>query len=201
MGQPIRLVIEHAQRNGGIVTIQEAIALGMSRSTVYRRIADGILIALRPGILALPGTTDPFVLALSAACAKLNAVVSHQAAAHLHGLDQPRHVKPTVRVPVRKSKEMAGVTVHQLTDLDPSHIVDRDGLPITSAERTVIDLAAVLHESHLSRVVDNGLAARSHRSRRSAGALSVARPSGQARHGSSPKIARGSWRRLYRPGH
>lgn len=159
MGQPIRLVIEHAQRNGGIVTIQEAIALGMSRSTVYRRIADGILIALRPGILALPGTTDPFVLALSAACAKLNAVVSHQAAAHLHGLDQPRHVKPTVSVPVRKSKEMAGVTVHQLTDLDPSHIVDRDGLPVTSAERTVIDLAAVLHESHLSRVVDNGLAA------------------------------------------
>lgn len=158
MSQPIRLVIEHAQQNGGIVTVQEAIALGMSRSTVYRRVADGILVALRPGILALPGTNDPFLLALSAACTKLNAVVSHQAAAHLHGLDKPRYVKPTVSVPVRRSKEIAGVTVHQLTDLDPSHIVDHDGLPITSTERTVIDLAAVLHELHLSRIVDNGLA-------------------------------------------
>lgn len=158
MSQPIRLVIEHAQQNGGIVTIQEAIALGMSRSTVYRRVADGVLIALRPGILALPGTADPFVLALSAACAKLHAVVSHQAAAYLHDLDKPRYVKPTVSVPVRRSKEMAGVTVHQLTDLEPSHIVDRHGLPITSAERTVIDLGAVLHESHLGRIVDHGLA-------------------------------------------
>lgn len=158
MGQPIRLVIEHAQRSGGVVTIQEAIALGMSKSTIRRRVSDGVLIALRPGILALPGATDPFVLDLSAACAKLQAVVSHEAAAYVHGLDKPRYIKPTVSVPVRRSKDLAGVTVHQLTDLDPSHIVDHDGLPVTSSERTVIDLAAVLHESHLSRIVDHGLA-------------------------------------------
>lgn len=159
MGKPITLVIDHAGRNGGVITMQEAVALGMSKTTIRRRIADGVLVALRPGVLALPGATDPFALDLAAACTKLKAVVSHQAAAYLHELDTPKHVKPTVSVPVRRSKDLAGVTVHQLTDLDSSHMVEVRGLPVTSPERTVVDLAAVIRESHLSRIVDNGLAA------------------------------------------
>jgi hypothetical protein len=159
MGQAIRLVIEHARRNGGVVTHGEAIALGMSKSSLRRRVAEGILIDLRRGVLALPGAADELRLDLWAACSKLNAVVSHQAAAHLHDLDRPRFVKPTVSVPVRRSKDLVGVTVHQLTDLDAAHIVEVDGLPVTSPERTVVDLAAVLRDGHVARILDNGLAA------------------------------------------
>lgn len=159
MGQAIRLVIDHAMRNGGVVSHKEAIALGMSKSTLRRRVAEGVFVDLQPGLLAIPGAVDEFTLDLRAACSKLNAVVSHESAAQLHGLDRPSFVKPTVSVPVRRSKDLAGVTVHQLTDLEPGHIVDHDGLPVTSPERTVIDLAAVLREGHLARILDNGLAA------------------------------------------
>ena len=158
MGEAIKLVIDHARRNGGVVTSGEAIALGMSKSTLRRRVAEGVFVDLRPGVLGLPGFTDLLAVDLRAACTKLNAVVSHESAAYLHELDQPRFVKPSVSVPVRRSKDLAGVTVHQLTDLDVSHIVYRDGLPMTSPERTVIDLAAVLKGAHLSRIVDHGLA-------------------------------------------
>jgi hypothetical protein len=158
MGQAIRRVIDQARRNGGVVSQKEAIALGMSRSTLRRRIAEGVFVDLQPGVLAIPGAVDEFRLDLWAACSKLNAVVSHEAAAHIHGLDRQRFVKPTVSVPVRRSKDLVGVTVHQLTDLAPDHIVDVDGLPVTSPERTIIDLAAVVREGHLARILDNGLA-------------------------------------------
>jgi hypothetical protein len=159
MGQAIRRVIDHARQNGGVVSQKEAIALGMSRSTLRRRVAEGVFIDLRPGVLAIPGAGEELRLELRAACSKLNAVVSHEAAAHIHGLDRPRFVKPTVSVPIRRSKDLVGVTVHQLTDLAPDHIVDLDGLPVTSPERTIIDLAAVVREGHLARILDNGLAA------------------------------------------
>lgn len=51
------------------------------------------------------------------------------------------------------------MTVHQLNDLDPAHILEFEGLRVTSPERTIIDLAAVITERGLTRVVDNGLAA------------------------------------------
>lgn len=77
----------------------------------------------------------------------------------LWGLDRPKNVKPTVTVPRRRTKDYEGVMVHQLTDLVDDHIEIRDGLPITVVERTVIDLAAVLPQGHLERIVDRALAA------------------------------------------
>lgn len=158
MAEYLRSVIDHARKNGGVITRGEAIALGMSARTIRRRVADGVLIDVCPGVLALPGSTDPHLLDLRAACHKLNATVSHQSAAFVHGLDRPSFIKPTVSVPIRRSKEMHGVTVHQLTDLADSHVAHVDDLPVTIAERTVVDLAAVLKEGHLGRILDHGLA-------------------------------------------
>jgi hypothetical protein len=130
----------------------------MSPRTLRRRVADGVLIDLSPGVLALPGPADTHVLDLHAACRKLNATVSHESAAYVHNLDRPSFIKPTVSVPVRRSKDMLGITVHQLTDLSEAHVTYIDDLPVTTSERTIIDLAAVLNEGHLTRILDHGLA-------------------------------------------
>ncbi|MGH8946934.1 MAG: DUF559 domain-containing protein [Acidimicrobiia bacterium] len=50
------------------------------------------------------------------------------------------------------------MTVHQSTDLLPEHIVTIDSLRVTNPARTVLDLAKVLGEKRLARVVDNALA-------------------------------------------
>lgn len=130
----------------------------MSARTLRRRVADGVLVDLGPGVLALPGAVDTHVLDLHAACRKLNATVSHQSAAYIHHLDRPSFVKPTVSVPIRRSKEMLGITVHQLTDLSETHVTTVEGLRVTTSERTIIDLAAVLNQGHLARILDHGLA-------------------------------------------
>lgn len=153
-------MIDFARRNGGIVTRSEAIALGMAPRTLNRRVAEGILVELRPGVFALPGAPDPHLLDLATACRKLGAVVSHQSAAYLHGLHRPRQIKPTVSVLRNRSKDLAGVTVHQVNDLDQNQIETVNGLSVTTPERTLIDLAAVLHEKQLSRVLERGVAER-----------------------------------------
>ena len=159
MGFFTQVIIDHARGHGGVVTRSEALALGVPKSTLNRMVAQGIVRRTGPGVYALPGMDDDHLVALHAACRKLGAVSSHQSAALIHGLDRLKYVKPTVSVSRRRTKEFLGVTVHQLTDLTDNHIVTIKGLPTTIPERTVMDLAAVLGDGHLERIVDNGLAA------------------------------------------
>jgi Transcriptional regulator, AbiEi antitoxin/Protein of unknown function (DUF559) len=159
MGEELRDVIEFAHKNGGIVTRAEAIALGIAPRTLRRRVVDGVLVELRPGVLALPGATDPHVLDLHMACRKLGAIVSHQSAAYLHRLVRPRHIKPTVSVPRNTTKDLAGVRVHQVSDIADDQVQLIDGLPVTCPERTIVDLAATHTDKALGRILDHGLAA------------------------------------------
>lgn len=153
-----REVIAYAKRHGGIITTREALELGMPRSTLARRVADGIFVPLKRGVVALPGTsTRPDVL-MRAAGRLLGAVVSHQSAARIHQMEPIPKSGPTVTVPYRGTHTFPGVTVHQSTDLLPEHIVTIDGLRVTSPPRTLLDLAQVFGEKRLVRVVDSSLA-------------------------------------------
>lgn len=158
MNRPIADVIAHAAINGGVITRSEALALGMTSSTLGRRVDEGILIRLSYGVFALPGSTLALAPTLTAACRKLGAVVSHQSAATLHDLARFPSSCPTVSVAHRRTHLFEGAEVHQLTDLIDEHIVQINGLPVTTPERTVIDLAAVLRPGRLEYLLDNGIA-------------------------------------------
>lgn len=152
--------MDYAKSMNGVVTRSEAIALGVPSSTLDRMVESGVLDRVRRGVYALPGVDDAHLTMLHVACRKLGAVASHMSAAAIHRLDAPHYVKPTVSVPRRRTKDLLGVTVHQLTDLTDDHIEVIRGLPVTTPERTVIDLAAVISEKRLEALVDNGLAGR-----------------------------------------
>ncbi len=158
MGDTTRRVIEHAKANGGIITTSEAQALGMERSTLARRVRSGVLTRVKRGVFALPGNDVAFEVDLAAACRRLDAVVSHQSAGQLHGFDGLPWSPPTVTVPHRLTHQFPGIFVHQSTDISDDEIRTVRGLPVTSPERTIIDLAAVLKESRLDWVLDRALA-------------------------------------------
>src|SRR5690606_23369490 len=48
-----------------------------------------------------------------------------------------------ISVPYPRSHRLAGVTVHRSRDLDRAAVVRRDGIPVTGAARTILDLGAV----------------------------------------------------------
>lgn len=76
-----------------------------------------------------------------------DAVVSHQAAAQIHELDLL--VSPTERIAItrppgrRRSSDTPGVLVHSAA-LPAWHVCRRLGVPVTTASRTVVDLARTL---------------------------------------------------------
>jgi very-short-patch-repair endonuclease len=111
----------------------------VSRRTVARWIADGRLVRLRPGVLALPSTAADWRTQVAAALENRDAVASHVTALALWELaphpSGPVHV--TV-APALSGRGSPGVVVHR----SPVAFDDRrrvGGLPITSVERSVVD--------------------------------------------------------------
>jgi very-short-patch-repair endonuclease len=146
-------VIAHAIAHNGVVTRREALALGMTARTLDRRITEGVLVKIATAVYALPGVLETEASTLAAATRGLGAIVSHQAAARLHGVTVagPRLV---VSVPHRRTHLFSTVVVHQLTDIREMDVIWVGSVPTTTPGRTAIDLAAVLSLTQLGRAID-----------------------------------------------
>lgn len=157
MGRADELVIAHMRDNGGVLTRSEALALGMPSSTLQEWVNIGHLTLVGRGVYVLPGVLDAEPTLLRAATARLDAVVSHESAARLHGIDGLDPSRITVSVPVRRSNRFPGVIVHQLTDLIPEHTRPMFQMSATNPTRTIIDLAAVLPPKLLAQCLDQAV--------------------------------------------
>jgi Transcriptional regulator, AbiEi antitoxin/Protein of unknown function (DUF559) len=157
MADRTRELIEYARANGGVVTTSEALAIGMSKTTLARRAEAGVLRRIGRGVFMLAGTEEEHDSILEAACRKLEAVVSHESAGRLHRFDGLPWIMPTVTVPHRRTYSFEGVIVHQSTDITDEQLVQANGLPVTNPERTIIDLAASVSEARLDWVLDRAL--------------------------------------------
>lgn len=152
----VRLI---AQRQRGVITRRQVLATGFTEDRLRHRVASGAWRRLDRGVYLVFGDATPHRL-LAAAVFALPAVVSHASAAQLHGLEGPHYPTPEVTVPHRMSNRFAGVSVHESTDLDPEHIVEVDGLPVTSVARTIFDVAIRLRKLRLRRMVDDAFVRR-----------------------------------------
>jgi len=153
----IRDVISFAQRNGGVFSTQEAIALGLAKTTLQRRVEEGIFVRVGKGMLALPGTATRSDLAARAALRLLNGVVSHQSAAMIHGFEPIPDSPPSITVSHRSNYSFPDVVVHQSTDLLEEHVQEINGTRVTTPARTLVDLAKVYGPRRLERVIEHAL--------------------------------------------
>jgi predicted transcriptional regulator of viral defense system len=144
-------------RIAGIVTTAELLAAGWRQDQIRDRTRHGDLLALRRGIyaegaharklLSLKGGDQ--LLAIGAAAAltgAMTAAVSHQSAAYLHKIDLVGRRDLTVhltRPPGADRHAPAGVRLHT-AELPAEHVTQHLGLPVTTAARTVVDLARTL---------------------------------------------------------
>jgi len=88
-------------------------------------------------------------------------LLSFETAGRIHHVSNVPALGPTV-VTVRHSgwQRLPGVTVHQLDDLRPDHVTEVDGLPVTTLERTIVDLAAVWRRGRVRMAVEDAVAAK-----------------------------------------
>ncbi|MGQ0804488.1 MAG: type IV toxin-antitoxin system AbiEi family antitoxin domain-containing protein [Actinomycetota bacterium] len=155
-------VVDLAERQHGVFSRPQALDLGASSWLIQRRVAAGVWIPVAEGVYRLRGFPRSWCASLMTAVLATAgpAVVSHEAAAALHGLDTfPRGpVVLTVRHGAGRLKDLA--RAHQLDDLLAEHVTERSGLPVTTVARTIVDLTAVCRRGRVDHALDDALAAR-----------------------------------------
>lgn len=134
----------------GLASREQALRAGLSRDAIKRLLTDGIWKRIHQGTYALWTPEDPQQrwrqrLMAGALWLGKGSAVSHRAAGlvwEVDGLkDSPLELSTRGR---RRPEGNNGLIVHHTRTLRPSDIVRRYGLPITSALRTLTDLASVV---------------------------------------------------------
>ncbi|HEU4701089.1 MAG TPA: DUF559 domain-containing protein [Conexibacter sp.] len=161
----------------GVVARRQLLALGLTASMIETGLRRGTLVSLHPGVYAAGHRqlrTEGRWLA-AVLWAGSGAALSHRDAAALHGLRPCNRSRIEITTGRRLRAERPGIEVHHSAVLDAQDITTVEGIPVTSVERTLVDLAGVvskdslakaLREAEYLRVVDVGkLRAIMHRTR------------------------------------
>ena len=134
-----------------MVSRRQLLALGLSADAIDRRIRDGWLHPVFRGVYAvghpaLPpwGRAHAAVLTCGA-----DAVLSHRSAGELWGLLRTSRYVIDVTVP-RRIRGQRGIAVH----FGSPDAVTRDGIPVTTVSRTLLDIAEVLPWRRFERAWD-----------------------------------------------
>lgn len=146
-----------AARQHGVVSARQLFAAGVSRHAIGFRVGKGRLTRLYKGIYstgAVGAAREPEMAAVLA-CGD-SAVLSHRDAAVLRQLLPPRSDRAAVEVSVRHAFRCPGkgIRAHRVSDLEDSDTTVIDGIPVTTAERTILDLGV----STTPREVEHALA-------------------------------------------
>lgn len=142
-----------AQRQHGVGSREQLIALGLTSAWIGRRVKRGTfrrihcgVYQLGPGPLSDEGRVVAALLSLGD-----DSVASHRCAMAVLGLGSWRGV-PEATVP-RRVPSRSGLIIHRAT-LPADETTIRRGIPVTTPSRTLFDLASVLDERRLRRALN-----------------------------------------------
>jgi len=151
---PDRTIGVLADRQYGVVSRRQMEARGLTRTQLDRRLANGHLLPLHRGVYAVGHRIVPRNGRLLAAvlASGPGATLSHRSAAALWDLvrEAPRRTDVTTHRALRQRE-----TIHlHRASLSPDERMVRDGIPVTTPARTLLDLAAVLPRDRLERAAN-----------------------------------------------
>lgn len=147
---------ELSRAQHGAFSRWQLIDRGVRESAIKQRLQTGRWVRHLPGVYGIPGAgpSPDQRLWIAWLASGPSAVVSHEAAAELHGL--PNVVRGAITLTVDHSgfQRIPGAIVHQISDVAPHHRTSVRGLPTTTIPRTIVDLAAVVGPVRLQHVVE-----------------------------------------------
>jgi hypothetical protein len=153
-----RSAVELASQQHGLISRRQANGIGISDRMIRTRVQAGRWSVVRPGVYlvgAAPPSWEQRTLAAVLA-AGLDALASHRTAARLWGLVQ-RSGRVEVLIPHGRRVELADIHIHRSRRLVEADATVRAGVPVTSLDRTIADLATRHPERVVGRWIDAGL--------------------------------------------
>jgi predicted transcriptional regulator of viral defense system len=142
-----------AAKQHGVVSRRQLATIGIDSDGVKRRRAKGGLHRVHPGVYAVgyPSLTPQGRwMAAVLACGR-GAVLSHLDAAALWRIYEG--IGARVHVTVLSRRAVSGLWIHRARRLDPEDVTVRDGIPVTTVARTLVDLTDVLAPDRLLRAM------------------------------------------------
>lgn len=140
-----RLAAAVAARQWGVITARQLLDCGMTRNMISRRVAAGRLRLLHRGVYAWGhDRLRPEGILIAAVLASgSGAVLSHRSAAAHWALLETARAVVAVTVEAKGGRaRRRGIDLHVVRRLDHRDTTIRDGIPITTPARTLVDLAA-----------------------------------------------------------
>ena len=156
----------------GIITTAQAHREGITRLQLGRLAEQGVIQRVRRGVYLLPSTQFNADLEIRTAWISLEPgtyiaerwdshspiVVSHESAALLHQIGDLIPQKHTFSVATRKQTSQDDIHIFINRKISEAEVSNLAGLPVTSVERTVADLAASkIERSYLATLVTDAL--------------------------------------------
>lgn len=152
-----------ADRQHGVFSAAQARSAGASPEVTRWRVEAGLWERATRGVYRLPGAPDTWKqrLWIALLVAGPGAVVAREAAAALWGLPGFRNGPIEIlAVHGMKDHRLPFGHFHESRSLPVSHVTMIDGIPVTTIERTLFDLAGVINEKRADRAIENALARR-----------------------------------------
>ncbi len=145
-----------AARHHGVFTAVHARLIGLTRDQAAHRVVTGRWEWVHDDVYRLAGVPESWEGALLAACwaGGFRAVASHRSAAALWGLAGGRRSIAEISCPRWRRARHDRVVVHETNAIDPIDCAFVDAIPVTTVERTLLDLGAVCHESVVELALD-----------------------------------------------
>jgi hypothetical protein len=143
-----------AEGQRGLFSISQAHAAGMNNDQIHRRSSAGRIVRVLPGVFSYAGVPDSWDRDLSAVrlWAGDESAASHRAAARILGFNgfrgAPIEISTTCSKNPTRLRLASGrrIIVHRVDEhVLPEILIADDGMPVTSARRTVLDLAGNRH--------------------------------------------------------
>jgi very-short-patch-repair endonuclease len=147
---------ELARRQWGVVTREQLIASGLGTRGISAWVEGGRLRRLHRGVYAYGHDRlrrEGYWLAAVLTCGP-GARLSHRSGAALWEMRGSGSASIDVTVPSRAGRiRRKGIRVHRSGRLGPDEVTVKDGIPVTTVARTLLDLADVVDPQALRRAV------------------------------------------------
>ena len=142
----------------GVATRRQLLAGGVSDHQIGRLVAVGAIEPVFPGVYVVPGTNRSDGQRSLAACLACGdeAAASFGSAATILGIGSPRD-EVHVTVPHRCRPRSSTIVIHRTTVWRPRDVVRRGPFVVTSAARTLADLAGCTLKVDLTLLTDEVL--------------------------------------------
>jgi len=142
----------------GVFSRTQATEAGAGRGLIASRVGTRKWVLRYAGVYLIAGSPRSWKQELLAACFAANhAFASHRSAAAVWQLPGGAQGILELSIPRGRRVRLPGLLVHQADALTPADVTITDAIPLTTATRTIVDLASVISTDILEEALDDAL--------------------------------------------